>query len=1186
VYVGSGDRKVYCLNATTGGFLWSYLAEYAMLSSPAVSNGRVYVGNGDRKLYCLNATTGRHLWNYTTGNPVLSSPAVADGHVYVGSSDRKVYCLNATTGGRIWSYTTGLNVESSPAVASGRVYVGSDDAKVYCLNATTGGSLWSYATGDSISSSPAVAGGRVYVGSDDYQVHCINATTGWGLWSYPTGNSVSSSPAVAGGRVYVGSSDYKVYCLPNILNTTSYTWPYSTGTNVSSVAISSDGQYIAAGNLGPYGKVYLFQSNHSMPLWSYSVLNGGVSSVAISGNGQYIVAGSSCLNSRVHFFQCSSATPLGTYSGGAGVCSVAISSDGQYFVDGNYYNSDVDYLGAHLFSRSAVIQKYLGGYNIKSVAIYGTSGEQYVVAGSASGYIFLLQRFDNAPVWGYSTGSNVGCVAFSSDGRYITAGSDNKNIYLFQRSSSTPLWSYSTNGSVKSIAISSDGQYIIAGSDDKSVYLFQYNSSTPLWSYSTNGSVRSVAISSDGEYITAGSDDTKVYFFQRSSSMPLNAYSTGGSVRSVAISGNGQYIAAGSSDGKIYFFNVSDIESLTPYYTAVVESADPLELGSTEIITITGVGDFSGIQTVQIAFEGSNHTMTNLGEGTWRYNMWTPSMIGDYSYMIYLQNNKGSWRAANGSIQVIASTPPTYMSLIESADPLEFGGTETITITGVADLSGIQTVLIAFEGNNHTLTNLGGGTWHYNTWIPSTVGDYPYTIYMQDNLGYWNMTSNVIQVVNATGPTYISVTENANPLQLGSTEIITITGVADLSGIQTVLIAFEETNHTMTNLGGGTWHYNTWAPSTVGDYPYTIYIRDNIGHWNATSGLIRVIDTIPPIYTSVTESFDPLELGSTEIITISSVADPSGIQTVLLACEGSNHTMTNLGGGTWRYNTWAPSTVGNYSYTVFIQDTIGNWNMSSGTIQVVNATPPIYLSITESADPLELGSTEMITIIGVADLSGVQTVLLACEGSNHTMTSLGSGSWRYNMWAPSMVGDYPYTIYMQDNLGNWNMTSNTIQVVDTTPPTYTSVTESADPLELGNMEAITIVGVADLSGIQTVLVAFEGNNHTMTNLVGDTWCYITWTPNSKGNYLYTIYVQDNNGNWNVTSGFIQVIDAPPPTLDILTVLAPFIWLLALIIIGNVILTFTLYRRQTKKIQLLSRLVSTLKSDPHKKSKSQ
>ena len=143
-------------------------------SSPAVSSGKVYVGSTDGKVYCLDAVSGAFVWSYTTNfNDVTSSPAVVDGKVYVGSEDHKVYCLDAVSGAFIWSYTTGAGVYSSPAVSDGKVYVGSDDHKVYCLNAATGAPMWSYTTGNYVRSSPAVADGKVYIGSSDYKVYCF-----------------------------------------------------------------------------------------------------------------------------------------------------------------------------------------------------------------------------------------------------------------------------------------------------------------------------------------------------------------------------------------------------------------------------------------------------------------------------------------------------------------------------------------------------------------------------------------------------------------------------------------------------------------------------------------------------------------------------------------------------------------------------------------------------------------------------------------------------------------------------------------------------------------------------------------------------------------------------------------------------------------------------------------------------
>jgi hypothetical protein len=118
----------------TNHTVWIYSLGGGVLdASPVVVDGKVFIGTGDSKVYCLNATTGAHIWNYTTGSSVRSSPAVADGKVYVGSNDSKVYALNATTGASIWSHTTGDLVFCSPAIADGKLYIGSYNGKVYAF---------------------------------------------------------------------------------------------------------------------------------------------------------------------------------------------------------------------------------------------------------------------------------------------------------------------------------------------------------------------------------------------------------------------------------------------------------------------------------------------------------------------------------------------------------------------------------------------------------------------------------------------------------------------------------------------------------------------------------------------------------------------------------------------------------------------------------------------------------------------------------------------------------------------------------------------------------------------------------------------------------------------------------------------------------------------------------------------
>lgn len=139
----------------------------------------------------------------------------------------------------------------------------------------------------------------------------------------------------------------------------------------------------------------------------------------------------------------------------------------------------------------------------------------------------------------------------------------------------------------------------------------------------------------------------------------------------------------------------------------------------------------------------------------------------------------------------------------------------------------------------------------------------------------------------------------------------------------------------------------------------------------------------------------------------------------------------NLTGSSWSYDTWSPASTGTYPYTIFIQDYAGLWNATFGTLEVTDTTPPTYTLVTESADPLTLGGTETVTITGVTDLSGIQTLKIAIAGSNYTMIDQGSGTWVYNTWVPISAGAYPYVIYLQDTAGNTNAIPGSIEVKET-----------------------------------------------------------------------------------------------------------------------------------------------------------
>ncbi len=284
VYIGSTDKKVYCLNLMTGEKLWEYETEGEVNSTPAVADGKVFVGSNDDKLYCLDAQTGTYLWNYTTGMaPVVSSPTVVNGRVYFGSQDHSFYCVNETTGSFIWSYYAIWDILSSPAVVGGIVYFGAG-IDIWCVDATVGTHIWNSYTGGDISSSPSVADGKVFVGSDDGSLYCYDALNGGLQWSHQTGAAIKSSPAVTNGRVYVGSDDHAMYCLDE--STGNQIWEFQGGDSFySSPAIASGNLY--ADNFD--GSFYCLDADTGAMVWSYQTGYKNWASPALV-NGMMVIA--------------------------------------------------------------------------------------------------------------------------------------------------------------------------------------------------------------------------------------------------------------------------------------------------------------------------------------------------------------------------------------------------------------------------------------------------------------------------------------------------------------------------------------------------------------------------------------------------------------------------------------------------------------------------------------------------------------------------------------------------------------------------------------------------------------------------------------------------------------------------------------------------------------------------------
>jgi hypothetical protein len=571
--------------------------------------------------------------------------------------------------------------------------------------------------------------------------------------------------------------------------------------------------------------------------------------------------------------------------------------------------------------------------------------------------------------------------------------------------------------------------------------------------------------------------------------------------------------------------SINVIDTSNPSLTNLIESADPLELGQTEVIQIN-VTDLSVVSKVLIEFNGVNYTMTKISSSTWEYNSWTPTSTGLILYTIYANDTEGNWNSINNDITVVDTIAPTYSDLIESADPLPLGQNESISIKAYdTSGSGVKEVILEYDSINHTMIFIGANTWTWSNWKPSSIGTFNYFINMIDNSDNLNVTSGTIDIFTSAGPTILNMSKSANPLELGQFETIQV-DIEDIDGVSNVFIEVGGFNNSMSIIGGIRYEY-AWSPSSIGTKLFTIYANDSLNNWGQLSDSISVQDTTPPNYANLVENIDPLELRNALTISIDAT-DLTGINQIKFEIDGVNITMSHIGGNTWSNNSWLPLYANIYSYTIYIQDNANNWNSTSDNIEVIDTISPELSYLYEEYDPLELGQGETIKI-NITDLAQIDSVLIEIEGINYTMSKISSITWEYNGWTPSSTGLKIYTIYANDSSNNGVLLTSNITVIDTTGPVLSSLLENADPLELGQTEVIQIEA-NDYSGISSVLIEIGGVNYTMAYVSGTKWEYSSWIPSNLGLKEYTIFTNDTVNNWISLNGNITVVDTIGPTL--------------------------------------------------------
>jgi hypothetical protein len=650
-------------------------------------------------------------------------------------------------------------------------------------------------------------------------------------------------------------------------------------------------------------------------------------------------------------------------------------------------------------------------------------------------------------------------------------------------------------------------------------------------------------------------------------------------------------------DGYYEFFSIANdsagnpealknvAETICTYDTTVPTSAVNLiaaywQSTSPLVITASATDDLIGIENVELWFRNSTDNLTwsswvQFGIDTgapWSWDFTFSNGDGYYEFYSIANDSLGNpepGKALGETICAFDSMGPTsglnvIASYWQSTIPL------IITAGASDDLIGVQNVELWYRNSSDNTswsvwTQFGidpGTPWSWNFNFPDGDGYYEFFSIANDSLGNAETMKVLAETICAYDTTEPISNVNVIASYWQSTSPLTITSSAsdDLSGLQNVELWFRNSTDnsswgSWTLFGvdsGSPWSWNFDFPAGDGYYEFFSLANDsaaNVEIMKIAAEIICAFDSSRP-----TSSVNPISVywRTSSPLTITVVAsDPSGIglDTVSLWYQyssddvnwGSPVEFDTDSSSPWSFSFDFLEGEGYYEFYSIAEDLLGNTETaptSADTECALDTLKPQIDSITITPDPAELGQSITITV-SLSDVSGideawVEITLGGTTVGNFSMT-LSGVNYEY-VYRPNDIGTVTFDLWVTDNNGNWNTTSDSAEVQDTTAPSVDDFTVSPANPEVGSTVSISVT-VSDASVISEVyfnitdpdgnMVVNESiNQNPATGAYGYQTDYI-----KLGEYKVEIWVVDENDQWTLYEDTVTTIDTQDPQAD-------------------------------------------------------
>lgn len=224
--------------------------------------------------------------------------------------------------------------------------------------------------------------------------------------------------------------------------------------------------------------------------------------------------------------------------------------------------------------------------------------------------------------------------------------------------------------------------------------------------------------------------------------------------------------------------------------------------------------------------------------------------------------------------------------------------------------------------------------------------------------------------------------------------------------------------------------------------------------------------------------------------------------------------------------------VGPDSVMLTVSDPKGGRSSQILTVEVRDDTPPKFTSATNAPDLAEnSGAGQVVYRASTSDASPVAFALKA-HGDADTL-AIDAGTGAVTLLAnPNFAkrGSYSFTVVATDARGNSSEQSVTLQILDNTPPKFTSPTSGVDLVEGSGAGQVVYRAIVTDASTYSFSLKPSGDAGALSLDTGSGAVTLLANPDfgKKASYSFTVVAMDARGNSSEQAVSLKVLDGASP----------------------------------------------------------